>query len=90
MSTDTTRLGVMRLGFALGMTSALGMGVLAVLAWCGGWGLDLVALLASVYVGYAPTLTGALIGMAWGFGDGFIAGVVIAFFYNCCCCSKSC
>lgn len=47
-----------------------------------GWGVALVGALSSLYIGYAPTISGAMIGAAWGFVDGYIAGVVIALIYN--------
>jgi len=47
-----------------------------------GWGVALVEALASLYIGYGPSVPGALIGAVWGFIDGYIAGVVIAWIYN--------
>ena len=47
-----------------------------------GWGVSLVEVLSSLYLGYAPTLIGAFIGAVWGFVDGYIAGAVIAWIYN--------
>jgi hypothetical protein len=34
------------------------------------------------YPGYSITLTGAFVGFFWAFVDGFIAGWLIALFYN--------
>jgi len=77
----TTRLRVVSVALAAGLT--WGFGVL-LLGWVsgGGWGGRLVDVLSSVYVGYAPTFLGGLIGGAWAFVDGFVAGLVLAFFYN--------
>jgi len=47
-----------------------------------GWGNALVEVLASLYIGYGASITGAIIGSVWGFIDGFIAGLVIAWIYN--------
>ncbi|MFB6130309.1 MAG: bacteriophage holin [Salinigranum sp.] len=47
-----------------------------------GWGEDLQEALSSLYVGYRPTFLGSLVGGAWGFLDGFLAGGVIALVYN--------
>jgi hypothetical protein len=47
-----------------------------------GWGDHLVASLGTLYLGYQASVVGALIGAAWAFADGFIAGVIIAWVYN--------
>ena len=38
--------------------------------------------IASVYPGYSVTLPGAVIGLAYGFTDGFFGGVIFAWVYN--------
>ncbi|MBU6142185.1 hypothetical protein KGO95_03685 [Patescibacteria group bacterium] len=50
--------------------------------WFGGWGGGLIGPLGTLYLGYDLSLAGALIGAVWAFGDGFVAGVVIAWVYN--------
>ena len=47
-----------------------------------GWGIALVDAISSLYIGYSPSVLGAIIGAFWGFVDGYIAGVVIAWLYN--------
>ena len=47
-----------------------------------GWGVDLVEVLSKLYIGFAPTIFGTFVGGVWGFADGFIAGVIIAWIYN--------
>jgi hypothetical protein len=47
-----------------------------------GWGIALVDAISSLYVGYGPSIIGAIIGAVWGFIDGYVAGVVIAWLYN--------
>lgn len=76
------KLGVLKLGFALGMTWSLGMLCLGLMAWQLHWGTNMVAVLGDLYIGYAPTLAGSIIGAIWGFFDCFIAGAMIAWFYN--------
>jgi len=68
---------------------ALGMGTLWAsyvlqLGWIAqfGWGTKLQEGLASLYVGYRPTFRGSLVGAAWGFLDGALAGAVIATVYK--------
>lgn len=69
------------LGVAIGVLWA------AYVFFCGitaifGWGVALVETLSSLYIGYDPSIVGAFIGAVWGFVDGYIAGVVIAWIYN--------
>lgn len=69
------------LGVAIGVLWAIYVlfcGIIAIF----GWGVALVDALSSLYVGYSPSILGAVIGAVWGFIDGYIAGVVIALIYN--------
>ncbi len=76
-----TKLRVVPVGLAIGFT--WGIGVL-LLGWisAAGWGARLVDVLSSLYLGYAPTLLGGLVGGLWAFVDGFLGGLVLAFLYN--------
>ena len=47
-----------------------------------GWGNAFVSTMNSIYIGYEPSFIGGIIGGIWGFADGFIAGALLAFFYN--------
>ncbi|MFQ5990001.1 MAG: bacteriophage holin [Candidatus Methylomirabilales bacterium] len=47
-----------------------------------GWGTRFVEIMSSLYIGFAPTFLGGLIGAAWGFIDGAIGGAVVALIYN--------
>ena len=47
-----------------------------------GWGRAVVDVLGSLYLGFRPTLLGSVIGGAWAFVDGALAGVVVAWLYN--------
>ncbi len=69
------------LGVAIGVLWAIYVGCVGITAMFG-WGNALLAALASLYIGYQASVIGALIGAAWAFVDGFIAGVVIAWVYN--------
>ena len=69
------------LGIAIGVLWAfyvLFCGIIAMF----GWGIELVDAISSLYIGYGPSVLGAIIGAVWGFVDGYIAGVVIAWLYN--------
>lgn len=85
MSKYSMKLCPMRLGFSLGLTAALYMLFLGLAGHYMGWGNPMIELMANLYHGYEATPMGSLIGAGWGFVDGFIGGMLIAFFYNCCC-----
>lgn len=73
---------VLAFGLAFGITWALGMFVLGLTAWLFGFGVNLVDVIGELYLGFAPTFLGSIIGAVWGFVDLFIAGVIIAGLYN--------
>lgn len=75
------RLSVKGLGFALGVTWGAGVLVLGLIGAIG-WGRAVVDVLGSLYLGFRPTLLGSVIGGAWAFVDGALAGVVVAWLYN--------
>lgn len=77
-----TTLGVVSFGLAIGVTWAIAVFVLALAAWLFGWGIEVASALSSLYIGYGPSLVGAIAGAVWGFADGFVLGVMIAWFYN--------
>jgi len=72
---------VTKLGVAAGLTWGIGCLLLGLLAMKG-YGSPLVAAIGSIYIGYAATLTGSIVGAAWGFVDGFIGGAIFAWIYN--------
>ena len=43
---------------------------------------NILSKLSTFYLGYSYSWGGAVIGLLWGFVDGFIAGFLIAWFYN--------
>jgi hypothetical protein len=69
------------LGIAIGVLWAVYVLFVGIVAMFG-WGVGLVEALSSLYIGYAASIIGAIIGAIWAFVDGFIAGVVIAWIYN--------
>jgi hypothetical protein len=56
--------------------------VMGIVSLVSGRGRGIVALLSEWYVGFSPTILGSLIGAAWGFADGFLGGLLIAWIYN--------
>lgn len=67
---------------AFGLTWGLGVLVVGLAATFSGMWMEIVSLIATAYVGFAPTVTGSIIGGVWGFIDGFIGGAVFAWIYN--------
>ncbi len=75
------KLQPLALGIAIGVLWAVYVFFAGIFAGFG-WGAPLVATLGSFYIGYAPSIVGAIIGAIWAFVDGLVAGVVIAWIYN--------
>jgi hypothetical protein len=69
------------LGLSLGIVWGLAVLVATIWATIGGHGLTL-SKLDGYYPGYNVSYVGALIGFCWAFVTGFIAGILIASFYN--------
>jgi len=71
---------------ALGLSLGLLWGVTVLLAtwWLLYWGSPggTISKIGAFYLGYSFTWVGGLIGFFWGFVDGFICGVIIAWLYN--------
>ena len=77
-----TTLGVISFGLALGVTGAIIAVLLGVSAWALGWGIGVVQVLGTLFIGYGPSFIGIVAGAVWAFFDGFVAGVLVAWFYN--------
>jgi hypothetical protein len=76
------KLNVKALGLSIGIVWGGGMLLLGLMTLFSNWGIDLIILIGSVYIGYNSTLGGILIGTIWGFCDGAIFGLLIAWLYN--------
>ena len=69
------------LGVAFGVLWAvyvLFLGIAAMFNWGGG----IVDGLGTLYIGYGPSILGAIIGAIWAFVDGLVGGVIVAWIYN--------
>ncbi len=75
-------LGVISLGLALGVSWAISVFLLAIVAAAFGWGVNVAVALQSLYLGYGPTFVGAVTGAVWAFVHGLIGGAMIGWFYN--------
>lgn len=91
-SDNCSRLCPCGFGFAFGLLWGLSMLISAIIGGYYDWGGHFIKVMSSVYIGYDAGWIGALIGLGWGLVDGFIAGFLLAWFYNlalgcpkCCC-----
>ena len=89
MSNYCTKLDVGALGVAFGITWAIGILVLGWIGWLSGWGISMINVIGSVYLGFKPTFGGTILGAIWAFVDFFIGGVIFALIYNACSCRKA-
>jgi len=76
------KMNVKALGLSLGIIWGLCAFLLGILSMAFNWGTKFVELFSSMYIGYDSTISGSLIGAAWGFVDAGIGGVLIAWLYN--------
>jgi hypothetical protein len=76
------KLDVMAWGLVLGCLWGLCILVLALVSKVTGRGRDVIQFIAKVYVGYGATVPGSFTGAVWGFIDGAISGMLIAWGYN--------
>lgn len=70
------------LALSLGIVWGVGLLILGLSATVFGYGVTFIDLIGSLYVGYAPTALGALIGGVWGFIDAYVGGLLIGWLYN--------
>lgn len=88
------RLHVFAFGMAIGVSWAISMLLIGLSGHFFQTNTNLIASMGEMYVGFNATIGGSFIGALWGFIDGFIGGVVVAFLYNmfskCCCKMKEC
>ena len=89
MSNNRAKLSVWAFGFAFGIVWAIALLIMGWLAWLSGWGVQMISVIGSVYLGYTPTFWGAIVGAIWGFVDFFIGGVIFAAIYNACTCRRA-
>jgi len=75
------KLKVLALGLALGIVWGVGIFLITLLTVLKGGGMHL-ALLSAVYFGYKVSWLGSIIGLCWGFVNGLVVGIVVAWIYN--------
>jgi hypothetical protein len=76
------KLHTAKFGIAFGIVYAVVFFLYGALAALFGWGGPMAEMIGSFYVGFGPTLGGALVGALWGFAVGFVFFAVAAWIYN--------
>ncbi len=79
---ERARLGVISFGLAAGIVWSLFVFVVGIAATLFEWGILVVKVLSSLYIGYMPSFVGSIAGAVWAFVDGFVAGALLAWLYN--------
>ncbi len=64
-------------GIAAGIVVSAYMLILGMLSMLFGIGTELIQTMSTFYIGYGNSLVGILIGVGWGFLEGFICGYLI-------------
>ena len=76
-----SKLNVKAFGVSLGILWGAGVLLVGLMAQKG-YGLPFVDFIGSVYIGYGPSLQGAIIGGLWAFVDAGVGGLIFAWLYN--------
>ncbi len=71
-----------KFGIAFGTVYALTFFLYGTMAALFGWGTEFAKFIGDFYLGFGPTLPGALIGAVWGFAVGFVFFYLAARIYN--------
>jgi len=82
MAKQSMGLSVLGLGLAMAIWWGLAILLVGLMSWLWNWGTPFVDMMGTVYIGYNPTFIGTIIGTIWALIDGFIGGIVLAWFYN--------
>ena len=69
-------------GLSLGIVWSVAVFLTGMASFLFNWGGAFVNLFSSFYIGYHATFPGSVIGAFWGFADGFIGGISLAWIYN--------
>jgi len=76
------KLDVKAFGLACGIMWGAAMLLLGLINTFSAWGGSIERAMATLYIGYKPTVSGSIIGGIWGFADAGIGGLVLAWLYN--------
>jgi Na+-transporting NADH:ubiquinone oxidoreductase subunit NqrD len=75
-------LGAISFGLAVGLTWAFVVFFIGICSALLGWGTLISQMLASLYVGFGPTVVGCIAGAVWAFATAFVVGWIVAALYN--------
>jgi hypothetical protein len=75
-------LNAKNLGLAAGTLWGISMFVLTIVAILTGYGVTWLELMASIYPGYTISWIGSIIGLIYGFFDGFVGLYIFGWLYN--------
>ncbi len=78
---ETAELDVKALGISVGAVAGGSMALLGVAAMFG-YGSSAMEMIAGFYIGFDSTPAGIVLGAIYGFIDGAIGGVAVAWLYN--------
>jgi hypothetical protein len=76
------KLDAKALALSLGIVWAACIFIVGIISGKVVWGQEFVRVMSSLYLGYYTNFFGSLVGAAWGFIDGYIGGLIIAWLYN--------
>lgn len=86
------KLNPVRLGLAGGIFWGASMLVMTLLAVHANYAQEFMSSLISIYPGYRVTDMGSVVGLLYGFVDGFVSLAIFGWIYNalgCCCCCNN-
>lgn len=70
------------LGLAAGILWGISMFILTIAAVLTGYGTEWLELMGSIYMGYTISWMGSIVGLIYGFLDGFIGLYIFGWLYN--------
>ncbi len=76
------KINVKAMGLSFGVVWGFAIFLTAILAMLFNIGTNFITIFADFYFGYDATLLGSIVGAFWGFIDGFIGGILLAWLYN--------
>ncbi len=76
------KLNAKALALTLGIIWGASVIIMGLAAKLTGWGTFFVSAIGTKYIGYNASCLGSIVGGIWGFVDGGICGLLIAWLYN--------
>ena len=71
-----------KFGVAFGIVYAVTFFLYGAMAALFGWGAEFASFIGDFYLGFGPSLAGAVVGAVWGFVVGFVFFALAAWIYN--------